>query len=134
MDERALRTAIANDHRVAEADIVRRLRALQPQAARSLKIQEKAVDLAERVRATPPGPLSAESFLRHYGLSTHEGVALMCVAEALLRIPDADTADALLREKLSDGNWGASKDGSVLSNAADWALLLTGTLARWHEE
>jgi RHH-type proline utilization regulon transcriptional repressor/proline dehydrogenase/delta 1-pyrroline-5-carboxylate dehydrogenase len=134
MDDTELRHAITNDHRVAEADIVRRLRALQPEAAVSRRIHDKAGRLAERVRATPAGPLSAESFLRHYGLSTREGVALMCVAEALLRIPDAGTADALLREKLSDGNWGASKDGSVLSNAADWALLLTGTLARWHEE
>ena len=68
-------------------------------------IEATALRLAQRVRATPPGPLSAESFLRHYGLSTPEGVALMCVAEALLRIPDAPTADALLREKLSQGDW-----------------------------
>src|SRR5205823_5902994 len=59
--------------------------------------------------------------------------ALMCVAEALLRIPDADTADALLREKFSQGNWKAGADDSWLANAADWALLLTGTLARWNE-
>ena len=134
MDTVDLRDAIARDHRAAEADIVQRLRALQPGAAASARIQENALRLAERVRATPPGPLSAESFLRHYGLSTREGVALMCVAEALLRIPDPDTADALLREKLSTGNWGAVEDGSLVSNAADWALMLTGTLARWREE
>jgi RHH-type proline utilization regulon transcriptional repressor/proline dehydrogenase/delta 1-pyrroline-5-carboxylate dehydrogenase len=131
--DRELRTAIAKDHRAAEAEIVRRLRALQPDTAAAVRIHENALRLAGRVRATAPGPLSAESFLRHYELSTREGVALMCVAEALLRIPDADTADALLREKFSAGNWGAAKDGSVFSNAADWALLLTGTLARWHE-
>jgi RHH-type proline utilization regulon transcriptional repressor/proline dehydrogenase/delta 1-pyrroline-5-carboxylate dehydrogenase len=129
-----VRAAIAKDHRTAESDIVRRLLALQPDAAASGRIHERALRLAGRVRATPPGPLSAESFLRHYGLSTREGVALMCVAEALLRIPDPDTADALLREKLSVGNWGATEEGSLVSNAADWALLLTGTLARWHEE
>ncbi|MGQ0749633.1 MAG: proline dehydrogenase family protein, partial [Betaproteobacteria bacterium] len=133
MDAQALRKAIANDHRVAEADIVRRLRALQPEASAAASIQEVALRLTERVRATPPGPLSAESFLRHYGLSTREGVALMCVAEALLRIPDPDTADALLREKLSAGAWGGANEGSLISNAADWALLLTGTLARWYE-
>jgi len=86
------------------------------------------------VRATPPGALSAESFLRHYGLSTPEGVALMCVAEALLRIPDAATADALLREKFSQGDWAPASDDSLLASAADWALLLTGKLARWHDE
>ena len=133
MEESALRSAIARDHRIAEAEIVHRLRALRPGPPAAERIHAEALRLAERVRATPPGPLSAESFLRHYGLSTREGVALMCVAEALLRIPDPDTADALLREKLSEGQWGAVTEGSLVSNAADWALLLTGTLARWHE-
>ena len=68
-----LRAAIADDHRIAEADIVRRLRALQPDPAAVKRIQTQALKLAERVRATPPGPLSAESFLRHYGLSPREG-------------------------------------------------------------
>ncbi len=79
------------------------------------------------MRAARPPALSAESFLRNYGLSTREGVALMCVAEALLRIPDAQTQDALLREKLGSGEWNAA-------SAADWALLLTGTIVRWHDE
>ncbi len=77
------------------------------------------------MRAAPPSALSAESFLRSYGLTTPEGVALMCVAEALLRIPDAETQDALIRDKLASGEWSAA-------SAADWALMLTGTLARWH--
>ena len=115
-----------------EAEAVAALLELQPGDAAA--IERIALGLAERVRATPPGPLSAESFLRNYGLSTREGVALMCVAEALLRIPDAATADALLREKLSQGDWGAGHDDSLIANAADWALLLTGKLARWHDE
>src|SRR5205814_2066260 len=101
--------------------------------ATSEKITAAALRLAERVRASPPAALSAESFLRHYGISTKEGVALMCVAEALLRIPDPDTADALLREKLSAGQWGQGEEDSWVASAADWALMLTGTLARWHE-
>jgi len=121
------RAEISLHHRTAEGEAVRRLRALQPDPAVSKKITAAALHLAERVRAAPPAPLSAESFLRQYGLSTPEGVALMCVAEALLRIPDADTADALLREKLASGNWSRA-------SAADWALLLTGTLVRWHDE
>src|SRR3954468_10848776 len=110
-------------HRMAEADVVARLR---PQQPRSAVIEATALRLAQQVRTTPPGALSAESFLRHYGLSTPEGVALMCVAEALLRIPDTATADALLREKLSSGNWSTA-------SAADWALMLTGTLVSWHD-
>ena len=117
-----------------EAEAVRRLLAFQPGKDLSGRIASLALRLAQSVRATPPGPLSAESFLRHYGLSTREGVALMCVAEALLRIPDPQTADALLRDKLASGNWGSTTDqGSFVSSAADWALMLTGTLARWRE-
>ena len=123
---------IRRHHRIAESEALKRLRPLQPKAGGA--IEATALRLAQRVRAIPPGPLSAESFLRHYGLSTREGVALMCVAEALLRIPDAETADALLREKLSQGHWSPSGDASVLASAADWALLLTGKLARWHDE
>ena len=132
MDER-----IRQDHRLAEAEAVERLRALQPGYEVSQRISEQALSLAREVRATRPAALSAESFLRHYGLSTPEGVALMCVAEALLRIPDPETADALLREKLSAGEWGKGggqdKEDSWAASAADWALMLTGTLARWRE-
>src|SRR3954471_8032624 len=123
---------VRRDHRIAEAEAVARLAALQPRAA--APIEAVALDLARRVRATPPGALSAESFLRHYGLSTREGVALMCVAEALLRIPDAATADALLRDKLAQGDWSPDADAPLLASAADWALLLTGKLARWYDE
>jgi RHH-type transcriptional regulator, proline utilization regulon repressor / proline dehydrogenase / delta 1-pyrroline-5-carboxylate dehydrogenase len=119
-------SAIRRDHRIAEAAAVARLRALQPDAALSQEIEAAALRLARRVRQAKPSALSAESFLRHYGLSTPEGVALMCVAEALLRIPDAATADALLREKLASGNWNTA-------SAADWALMLTGTLVSWHD-
>ena len=120
-----MREAIRRNHRIAETEAVARLRALQPGEEISQRISEKALRLARRVRAAPPGALSAESFLRSYGLTTREGVALMCVAEALLRIPDAETQDALIRDKLSSGAWSAA-------SAADWALMLTGTLARWH--
>src|SRR5512138_816597 len=132
MDER-----IRQDHRLAEAEALERLCALQPGREVSQRITEHALSLAREVRSTRPAALSAESFLRHYGLSTPEGVALMCVAEALLRIPDPETADALLREKLSAGEWGkgAGQDAedSWAASAADWALMLTGTLARWRE-
>lgn len=120
-----MREAIRRQHRVPEAEAVERLRRLQPDDKSSARITETALRLARRVRETPPGALSAESFLRSHGLTTREGVALMCVAEALLRIPDADTQDALIRDKLASGSWSSA-------SAADWALMLTGTLARWH--
>ncbi len=125
--------AIARDHRIAEAEALRRLRRFYPGEASGPRVTERALALAARARDAPPGALSAESFLRHYGLSSPEGVALMCVAEALLRIPDPDTADALLRDKLAGGQWGDGDEASWFASAADWGLMLTGTLARWHD-
>ncbi len=127
-------TAVSSTHRIAEADAVQRLRRHYPAAASSPAVDATARRLAERARAAPPGPLSAESFLRNYGLSTPEGIALMCVAEALLRIPDPETADALLRERLSQGNWQSDPDSGFFASAADWGLMLTGTIARWQGE
>jgi RHH-type proline utilization regulon transcriptional repressor/proline dehydrogenase/delta 1-pyrroline-5-carboxylate dehydrogenase len=121
-----MRDHIRRDHRIPEAEAVAGLLPLQPDQKTSQAISQRALRLARRVRAAPPGALSAESFLRSYGLTTREGVALMCVAEALLRIPDAETQDALIRDKLSSGAWSSA-------SAADWALMLTGTLARWHD-
>jgi len=69
-----------------------------------------------------------EVFLAEYGLSTDEGVALMCLAEALLRVPDAETMDALIEDKIAPSDWGRhlGKSASSLVNASTWALLLTG--------
>ena len=69
-----------------------------------------------------------ESFLAEYGLSTEEGVGLMCLAEALLRVPDAETIDELIYDKIEPSNWGAhlGHSSSPLINASTWALLLTG--------
>ena len=76
--------------------------------------------------ATTPGLM--ESFLAEYGLSTKEGVALMCLAEALLRVPDAETIDALIEDKIAPSDWGRhlGHSSSSLVNASTWALLLTG--------
>ncbi|WP_416915836.1 MAG: bifunctional proline dehydrogenase/L-glutamate gamma-semialdehyde dehydrogenase PutA [Roseicyclus sp.] len=69
-----------------------------------------------------------EVFLAEYGLSTKEGVALMCLAEALLRVPDAATMDALIEDKIAPSEWGAhlGHSASSLVNASTWALMLTG--------
>ncbi len=123
----ALRSRIAADHRLGEAEAVGRLLCAQPDPGASKRITSRAIDLAARVRAAPRSASSAESFLAHHGLATREGVALMCLAEALLRIPDAETQDALLREKLASGEWSSA-------SAADWTLLLTGKLMQWHDD
>jgi RHH-type transcriptional regulator, proline utilization regulon repressor / proline dehydrogenase / delta 1-pyrroline-5-carboxylate dehydrogenase len=87
----------------------------------------KGADLVRQIRATSePGLM--EVFLAEYGLSTDEGIALMCLAEALLRVPDADTIDALIEDKIAPSDWGRhlGQSASSLVNASTWALLLTG--------
>lgn len=81
-----------------------------------------------RERSDESGTLDA--FLREFGLSNSEGIALMCLAEALLRVPDDATLDALIAEKISDGDWGAheSASDSHLVNASVWGLMLAGKL------
>ncbi|WP_221420080.1 trifunctional transcriptional regulator/proline dehydrogenase/L-glutamate gamma-semialdehyde dehydrogenase [Novosphingobium chloroacetimidivorans] len=71
-----------------------------------------------------------EGLVQEYSLSSEEGVALMCLAEALLRIPDNDTRDALIRDKIADGDWAAHLGGgkSLFVNAATWGLVVTGKL------
>ena len=77
-----------------------------------------------------------QGLLQEYSLSSQEGVALMCLAEALLRIPDPATRDALIRDKISTGQWHEhlGRSPSLFVNAATWALLLTGKLVSTHSE
>ncbi len=91
------------------------------------KISAEAAELVRAIRnSTSPGMM--EVFLAEYGLSTDEGVALMCLAEALLRVPDADTIDALIEDKIAPSDWGRHMGHSTSSlvNASTWALMLTG--------
>ena len=92
--------------------------------------QAVAADLVRRVRARARNQGVVEAFMRQYDLGSEEGVLLMCVAEALLRIPDQGTADALIRDKLGDANWRRhlGQSESVLVNASTWGLMLTGKL------
>ncbi len=92
--------------------------------------QAVASDLVKRVRARAHDQGAIEAFMRQYDLGSEEGVLLMCVAEALLRIPDQDTADKLIRDKLGDADWRKhmGESDSVLVNASTWGLMLTGKL------
>ena len=90
--------------------------------------QAVALVKASRTRANESGTLDA--FLREFGLSNAEGIALMCLAEALLRVPDDRTLDALISEKIREGNWGAHQNSSdsKLVNASVWGLMLAGRI------
>src|SRR5262245_1948506 len=93
----------------------------------------RARALVQSVRAARLGQGGLDAFLHAYQLTSREGVVLMCLAEALLRIPDAETADALIKDKLGSGDWekhlGTSE--SLFVNASTWALMLTGRIVRF---
>ena len=91
------------------------------------RITARATDLIREIRGGSD-PSLMEEFLSEYGLSTDEGVALMCLAEALLRVPDEETIDELIEDKIAPSAWGKhlGKSSSSLVNASTWALMLTG--------
>ena len=97
--------------------------------------QKLAVDLVKRVRARAQDQGAIEAFMRQYDLGSEEGVLLMCVAEALRRIPDQNTADKLIRDKLGDADWEKhhGQSDSVLVNASTWGLMLTGKLVNLND-
>ena len=98
-------------------------------------IVARAIELVRTTRARA-GSSIMQGFLAEYGLSTREGVALMCLAEALLRVPDTETIDALIEDKIGASDWAAhlGHSSSPLVNASTWALLLTGKVVGEAEE
>lgn len=112
----------------SEAAVVEALRAQAAlDAPTRAQITARAAALVRQIRdGGDPGLM--EVFLAEYGLSTDEGVALMCLAEALLRVPDSETMDALIEDKIAPSDWGKhlGASSSSLVNASTWALMLTG--------
>ncbi len=96
------------------------------------RVQDMAHHLVSAVRNKNSSNDGLDAFLHEYDLSSQEGVLLMCLAEALLRIPDAETADKLIRDKLSQGEWDThwGHSHSLLVNASTWGLMLTGNMVK----
>ncbi|MGB3624833.1 MAG: proline dehydrogenase family protein, partial [Henriciella sp.] len=113
------------DEEALVADILKDLPLDERARAAAVRRGRELVTLA-RAAGRPKGMM--ESFLEEFGLSNSEGLALMCLAEALLRVPDAETRDDLIAEKIRSGDWGAHKgqSDSWLVNASTWGLMLTG--------
>jgi RHH-type proline utilization regulon transcriptional repressor/proline dehydrogenase/delta 1-pyrroline-5-carboxylate dehydrogenase len=109
-----------------EACIAERLEQAAPAARVHAQAAALAVDLIEGARGKKASGIDA--FLQQYGLDTDEGIALMCLAEALLRVPDAATADALIRDKIGTIDWSEhlGESASTFVNAATFSLMLTG--------
>ncbi|MEL7471477.1 MAG: proline dehydrogenase family protein, partial [Pseudomonadota bacterium] len=128
----AHRWAIRQARQTPEADCIARLEHSHAPAPDLRKAaQTEAIALIRHLREdASPGLM--EIFLAEYGLSTAEGVALMCLAEALLRVPDTETIDALIEDKIAPSAWGKhlGHSASPLVNASTWALMLTGRILR----
>lgn len=128
-----LRATMNEYYRANEYEVIAKLldyAELAPEA--NDKITQHAKLLIQQVRIMRKNAVGIDSFLNTYALSTQEGIALMCLAEALLRIPDQATIDKLIRDKLTNANWQehVGKSDSFFINATTWALVLTGKVLK----
>ncbi|MDH3379376.1 MAG: bifunctional proline dehydrogenase/L-glutamate gamma-semialdehyde dehydrogenase PutA, partial [Gammaproteobacteria bacterium] len=127
---------LAEYYRADETQVINELIAAAQLPRQSLdRITERARSLVTEVRKSRLGRGGLDAFLHEYGLSSEEGVVLMCLAESLLRIPDAQTADRLIRDKLGDADWEhhLGHSHSLFVNASTWALMLTGRVVALHD-
>src|ERR1700730_2149396 len=128
-----LRARLRAAYRADETAAVERILAAAALPAEAVaRIAGRAEGLVAEARRRRLGKGGIDALLHQYALSTPEGVALMCLAEALLRIPDGATIDRLIRDKLAPPDWAShlGRSDSLLVNASTWALMLTGRLLR----
>ncbi|WP_018692748.1 bifunctional proline dehydrogenase/L-glutamate gamma-semialdehyde dehydrogenase PutA [Algicola sagamiensis] len=129
VDLSQFRQAITNNYIVDEDQYLQELLKLVPNDPNELnQLTRNAEALVSQVREGASGGDGIDAFLQEYSLDTQEGIILMCLAEALLRIPDAATADALIKDKLDGADWEKhlKQSDSLLVNASTWGLMLTG--------
>ena len=128
----ALRAAIRAD----ETELVRRLAEEARFAPAALdRIAERARELVVEVREKRRAQGGIDAFMNEFELSSREGVVLMCLAEALLRVPDAETVDKLIKDKIAEADWQGhlGHSDSLFVNASTWALMLTGRVVQLDE-
>ena len=131
----ALRQRLRTAYRCDEETLVRQLvqtATIEPAAAAA--VAAEAGELVRAVRAARRRG-GVDALLHEYDLSSREGVVLMCLAEALMRVPDAETADRLISDKITSGDWSAhlGHSESLFVNASTWGLLLTGRMVKVRE-
>ena len=138
--ESPLRAAITASTRTPEPQLMPALleqARLAPAAEQAAQVLALRIARGVRERARESGRAGlVQGLLQEFALSSNEGVALMCLAEALLRIPDGATRDALIRDKIGSGNWQShlGNSPSLFVNAATWGLLVTGRLVATHSD
>lgn len=132
-----LRAVIRQNYRCSEEAVLEHilpLATLDQEAAS--RANTRALELAGAVRKAAQGGSSIQNLLNQYALSTNEGVVLMCLAEALLRVPDSTTADRLIRDRLGSGDWASHIGGSdsLFVNSSAWGLLISGRVVSFNRE
>jgi len=135
-----LRAAITSAWRTPEtaavSELLEQARLPRELATSSQQLALRVADALRSRKASGGRSGLVQGLLQEFSLSSQEGIALMCLAEALLRIPDVGTRDALIRDKISRGNWKGhvGQSPSMFVNAAAWGLMLTGKLVATHSE
>jgi len=130
-DNNPLRRAIDEAWLVDETDCIQSLlKQIQLDGDARQRIDRRAREFVTAVRDKAQAQGSIDAFMQEYDLSSQEGLVLMCLAEALLRIPDDETADRLIQDKLGNADWGSHlwRSSSMFVNASTWGLMLTGRL------
>ena len=131
-----LRKAISDawlaDEERTTANLIERARLTPGEQAAT---EALATDLVRRIRLARDKRSAVDAFTQEYALSSEEGVVLMCLAESLLRVPDAATVDKLIRDKIGSGDWGShlNRSKSLFVNASTWALMLSGRVVALDE-
>jgi len=131
-----LRQAIRDTYRADETQVLEQLLAADELSAIDrASIWQRARAMVLAIRAEQQGKGGVDALLQEFSLSTDEGIVLMCLAEALLRVPDKTTMDSLIRDKLADGGWDKhlGSSDSLFVNASAWGLLLTGKMVSYND-
>ncbi|MBI5448255.1 MAG: bifunctional proline dehydrogenase/L-glutamate gamma-semialdehyde dehydrogenase PutA [Gammaproteobacteria bacterium] len=133
LQQTELRAAMTRAYRTDETACLEHLISTLSFSSASLEaIQDTARELVKKVRTARLGKSGLDAFLVQYDLGSQEGIALMCLAEALLRIPDNATRDKLIKDKIATANWAvhSGQSPSLFVNAATWGLMLTGKVLK----
>ncbi|MCH7806322.1 MAG: proline dehydrogenase family protein, partial [Proteobacteria bacterium] len=134
--QKALEPLLDAKHRSEEQALSALMAGYPIAASEQPSVSKTAAEIVFASRAMKAERGTLDAFMQEFGLSNQEGVALMCLAEALLRIPDAATQDLLIAEKMRAGDWKrhAGKSENLLVNASVWGLMLTGGLVKLDKE
>lgn len=136
LPQTTIRPTLSQHYRADEQTIVQQLIEQANTDEFASEIKTLTQKLVEKVRVSRKKASGVDALMHEFSLSSQEGVALMCLAEALLRIPDTATADKLIRDKIAKGDWRShtGNSPSLFVNAAAWGLVVTGKLVSTHSE